>query len=132
MNIFKQGIKKHRNLFRGICLIISLFTLTSLILSMLKMCPTWVFGVMMILYIFIFVPAIDLEEYNRVDYILFSILMVLSLSICAILIMGITNMISHNTNITIYFGITSFFLLAIYMIYILEKLLTQRIFMCLS
>ena len=108
MNIFKQGIKKRRNLYRGVCFFILLITLASLILSMLMICSIWFFAGMMVLFAVVYAPIFILDTYNRFDYILF-FLMVLSLLFGAGVVMDITNAIFHNTNVSIYLGITSFF-----------------------
>lgn len=105
----RQKIVIHKNILRVGCLLLALIAIASLILSVYNTFFTWVFGAMMILYPLSLAPIIDTEANNKFDYLLYFILMIMSLSVVAVLVTAIPNMIFHNTDVNIYFGITSFF-----------------------
>lgn len=109
MKVSNHVIERHCNLFRWICLVLALVTLAALILTFAGMYPVWPVYLFVVLYSLSFTPLMTLTSNNRWDRVLYSMLVLLSLLICAGSVVEITNAVFHNTNINVYLGITAFF-----------------------
>lgn len=111
-------ITKHKMKFRVISLVTSICATAILICTLLEVFPAWSFYIMYLLFYISLMPVAVVDIETPVDFVTHFLLTINSLLILSAVFAGLINLLFGNEYISIYFGISSFFIFS----YLYEKL----------